>query len=167
MIKRNKRYLKCHSIFQGHEIPEYIPGVLVNYFHFFSFSFFVRTSKWNANVPYVFGCLLHGLKQIFSLETLSSHNKLIADTCTQWEFEHVKYKLMFGTSCHSYCECTNNGPNKYYWKKHNCPTGKLCSGIYGPSTVCANSANVQCTDSKYFWMLGKYVQCPILTTHIE
>lgn len=68
------------------------------------------------------------------------------DSCTEYEYNHVRYKVMAGSDCMSFCQCSfkrlnADGSIEYYWQRHECPAGTLWSVAL---TTCNHAYMVDC-----------------------
>jgi len=75
------------------------------------------------------------------------------DKCSSKEHTDIRYKLMLGKGCKSFCQCAplithGDGYVEYYWQEQPCPPGTLYSGVYGIDGLCDFPYNVKCADSK-------------------
>lgn len=72
----------------------------------------------------------------------------IAEPCSKYEYEDVRYALVRGTDCRAFCQCktakTNlDGSVEYVWQKMDCPAKTQWNAVYGPGT-CDHEVNVVC-----------------------
>ena len=88
---------------------------------------------------------------------------LNTDSCTQNEHDNIRFKVMLGSQCGSFCQCTTlrtneDGSVDYYWQKQTCPAGTLFNGIYGPHGICDHTHNVKC----FGGMIPSYIYIKLL-----
>jgi len=73
----------------------------------------------------------------------------ITGPCTEDEYINVKYAVLSGTGCQSYCQCNVAGVDGgggvfYSWTRLECSSGTLWNSVIGPG-YCDYSYNVDCS----------------------
>lgn len=68
--------------------------------------------------------------------------------CSQFEYENIRYRVMFGTNCTKFCHCAylttnDDGSVEYYWEQQPCAPGTRWDGL-GLNGTCLFSNDVQC-----------------------
>ena len=77
----------------------------------------------------------------------------LTDKCNKYQHEFVRYKVMPGSDCKAYCQCTalrtnRDGSIEYYWQRQNCPSGTIWNGNF-PTPVCDFSYKWKCANGRY------------------
>ena len=86
---------------------------------------------------------------------------LIADLCTREEHLFLRYKVMPGDGCRSFCQCAPLTHNTYSWVRKGCPENTLWDERIN---ICNHAYNVEC--SKYFKDKGVYSRIIVVYVNI-